>query len=100
VHSIRWVSPFFWAVGDDQLTHGVSAAAWAALLGVGLVLVGAAAIAFRRLDITEPLGRRHTRRGALTRRHSALRLRTDPWWGLSRSVVFRSTVCWVCSAGI
>ena len=49
--SIRWVSPFWWAVGNDQLTHGISAGDLAALVALGVVLVAATAPAFRRLDI-------------------------------------------------
>jgi ABC-2 type transport system permease protein len=51
VHRVRWLSPFLWAVGDDQLTRGVTVAELGALTGLGIVLVGATVIAFRRLDI-------------------------------------------------
>ncbi|MGV9712205.1 ABC transporter permease subunit [Gordonia sp. NPDC003424] len=51
VHAIRWISPFYWSVGDNQLVDGVSAGDIAALLGLAVVLVGAAVVAFRRLDV-------------------------------------------------
>ncbi|MEO3936184.1 ABC transporter permease subunit [Dermatophilaceae bacterium Soc4.6] len=51
VHRIRWLSPFVWAVGDGQLSHGVSVGELGALTGVGLVLTGATVLTFRRLDI-------------------------------------------------
>jgi ABC-2 type transport system permease protein len=51
VHRVRWLSPFFWAVGDGQLTRGVSLAELGALAGLGIVLIGATILAFRRLDI-------------------------------------------------
>jgi hypothetical protein len=38
-------------VGDDQLTRGVTVAELGALTGLGIVLVGATVLAFRRLDI-------------------------------------------------
>ena len=50
-HTLRWISPFWWAVGDDQLARGVSTAETAALLGLGVVLIAGSALAFRRLDI-------------------------------------------------
>lgn len=51
IHGVRWLSPFFWAVGNDQLSAGVSAAELAALVGLGAVLVAASAVAFRRRDL-------------------------------------------------
>lgn len=51
IHALRWVSPFFWAVGDDQVAHGVTPPEWAALLCVGLLVSVAAVAAFRRLDV-------------------------------------------------
>jgi ABC-2 type transport system permease protein len=51
VQRVRWLSPFLWAVGDDQLTRGVTVAELGALTGLGIVLVGATVLAFRRLDI-------------------------------------------------
>lgn len=51
VHRVRWLSPFFWAVGDDQLLHGIRPGEVGALLGLGAVLLAATVLAFRRLDI-------------------------------------------------
>lgn len=51
IHAIRGVSPFSWAVGDDQLVHGVTPLAFAALVAVGVGFVSASAAAFRRADI-------------------------------------------------
>jgi len=51
IHAVRWVSPFFWAVGDDQVTGGVTIQELAALTGLGAALFGATVVAFRRLDV-------------------------------------------------
>ena len=51
IHDARWLSPFFWAVGNNQLAHGVGLGSLAALGGLGLVLTSATIPAFRRLDI-------------------------------------------------
>ena len=51
VERLRWLSPFSWAVGQDQLATGVTPAQWAALVGVGAVLIVATARAFVRLDV-------------------------------------------------
>ncbi len=51
VHRIRWASPFYWAVGDNQLTDGVTWAGMLLLLGLAGALVTATIPAFRRLDI-------------------------------------------------
>lgn len=51
LHSIRWISPFSWAVANDQLAHGPTVAEMLALLGLGAALAVATALAFRRLDI-------------------------------------------------
>jgi ABC-2 type transport system permease protein len=51
LHSIRWLSPFSWAVGNDQLAHGPITAEMLALLGLAAALVVATIPAFRRLDI-------------------------------------------------
>lgn len=51
VHDVRWVSPFFWAVGDGQLDRGVTVEEFAALTGLGAVLLAATVLAFRRLDV-------------------------------------------------
>jgi len=51
INGIRWLSPFFWAVGNNQLERGVGLASLAALCGLGLLLTGATVLAFRYLDI-------------------------------------------------
>lgn len=47
----RYVSPFFYAVGDSQLTDGLPLGWVAVLVGMALVFGAAAVIAFNRLDI-------------------------------------------------
>lgn len=44
-------SPFTWAVGDNQLVHGVTAPELGALCALGLALVALSVPALRRLDI-------------------------------------------------
>jgi ABC-2 type transport system permease protein len=51
LNGIRWLSPFFWAVGDNQLSSGVGLGQLAALLALGLALTAATVPAFQRLDI-------------------------------------------------
>ncbi len=51
LHTVGWLSPFLWAVGDDQLTHGPSLLQLSALVGLGAAVVVATVPAFRRLDI-------------------------------------------------
>ncbi len=51
VHAIRWLSPFYWAVGDNQLSDGVPWQGWTLLVALGVVLVGIALVGVRRLDI-------------------------------------------------
>lgn len=51
VHRIRWISPFYWSVGANQIVDGISVGGLLALLGLAAVLVGGALIAFERLDI-------------------------------------------------
>lgn len=49
LHPRRYLSPFFYAVGDNQVQHGLSLA-WAAVLAVvAVVFAATAAIAFNRL---------------------------------------------------
>lgn len=47
----RYASLFYWSVGDNQIVNGVSGVDFAVLAGVGLVALGAAVAAFRRLDL-------------------------------------------------
>ncbi len=51
VHSIPWVSLFYWAVGKDQLTVGLGWGDLAVLGGAGLVLLALTVPAFARLDV-------------------------------------------------
>ena len=47
----RYASLFYWAVGNDQISKGVSLADYAVLILVGLAALYAAVVAFRRLDL-------------------------------------------------
>jgi ABC-2 type transport system permease protein len=47
----RYLSLFYYAVGNGQINVGVSAAAFAVLLLTGLAALAAAAVAFRRADL-------------------------------------------------
>ncbi len=49
--TLRWLSPFTWAVGNDQLAQGTTFGELAALVGLGVLLVLATLPALRRLDI-------------------------------------------------
>jgi len=51
VKPLRFVSLFYWAVGDEQLAKGASPAALAVLIGVALLAGLAAVAAFARLDV-------------------------------------------------
>ena len=51
IHRVRWVSPFYWAVGNGQLTHGVSPASATALVATLVLLLGACLWAVDRFDI-------------------------------------------------
>lgn len=51
IHSIRWSSPFWWAVSNGQLGRGLSWPEAAALVGFGIVMCSLALPAFRRLDV-------------------------------------------------
>jgi ABC-2 type transport system permease protein len=51
LHPFRFVSPFFYAVGDNQLTDGLPVAWAAILIGIAAVLLVAAVAAFERLDV-------------------------------------------------
>lgn len=52
VHRLRWVSPFFWSVGDSQLVNGVSAMQWTLLAALGVVLAVGTAWFWRRTDLS------------------------------------------------
>ncbi len=51
VAPVRFVSLFYWAVGNGQLQHGVTVGGLAVLVLAGAVFVAAAAVAFERLDV-------------------------------------------------
>jgi len=47
----RYLSLFYWSVGNNQITKGASAADFTVLILVGLCALVAAVAAFRRADI-------------------------------------------------
>lgn len=47
----RYLSLFYWSVGNDQISNGVSAVDFAVLILVGLCALFAANLAFRRADL-------------------------------------------------
>jgi ABC-2 type transport system permease protein len=47
----RYLSLFYWSVGNDQITKGVSAGDFTVLILVGLCGLAAAVAAFRRADL-------------------------------------------------
>ena len=51
LHPARFASPFFYAVGDGQLTDGLSVPDAAVLLAVAAALTGACLAAFDHLDV-------------------------------------------------
>lgn len=51
VHPIRFVSLFYWAVGNGQLKDGVGGTGFAVLVAVGVLLALAARPSFERMDI-------------------------------------------------
>ena len=51
IRPARYVSLFYWSVGDNQISKGVTLADYAVLAGVGLCAISAATLAFRRLDV-------------------------------------------------
>ena len=51
LHPARFASPFFYAVGDGQLSRGLSVLDAAILLAVAGALTVAAVAAFERLDL-------------------------------------------------
>jgi ABC-2 type transport system permease protein len=50
-HKVQYASPFYWAIGDNQLAGGPSATAILVLAVIAVVLLVAALAAIRRLDI-------------------------------------------------
>ncbi len=51
IRPARYLSLFYWSVGDNQLGGGVTLADYAVLIAVGACALSAAVIAFRRLDL-------------------------------------------------
>jgi ABC-2 type transport system permease protein len=51
IEPARYVSLFYWSVGDNQIADGVTVADYAVLAGAGVCAVYAAILAFRRLDV-------------------------------------------------
>lgn len=51
LHPARFLSPFFYAVGDGQLTHGLNLPDAIVLLAVATAFIAAALRAFDRLDV-------------------------------------------------
>jgi len=47
----RYLSLFYWSVGNDQITNGVSVGDFAVLVGAGLCALTAAVVAFRGADL-------------------------------------------------
>jgi ABC-2 type transport system permease protein len=51
VHPARYVSLFYWSVGNDQISRSVSLGDYAVMVVVGVCSLLATVIAFRRLDV-------------------------------------------------
>jgi ABC-2 type transport system permease protein len=51
LHSFRFASPFYWALGNDPLQNGLPIGSALALGATAVALLGAAAVALRRLDL-------------------------------------------------
>ena len=51
VRPMRFASLFYWSVGNNQLTMGISPSEVAVLAGCAIVLVAVATLAFERLDL-------------------------------------------------
>ncbi len=51
IRPARYLSLFYWSVGHNQISSGLTPADTAVLIGVGLVAVYAAIITFRRVDL-------------------------------------------------
>ncbi len=48
---LRFASPFYWAVGDNQLANGAGLASFAVLIVLAVLAALAASVAFARLDV-------------------------------------------------
>jgi beta-exotoxin I transport system permease protein len=51
LHPARFVSPFYWATGNNPLQNGLAAGPALALVGLAVVLVCAAAVSIERMDL-------------------------------------------------
>ena len=51
IRPVRFASLFYWSVGNNQLTSGLTAGELVVLLGTAVVLIGVATAAFERLDL-------------------------------------------------
>ncbi len=51
IHPLRYLSLFYWSIGNQQLADGVDPGAFAVLVLVPVALLAAAATAFDRLDV-------------------------------------------------
>jgi ABC-2 type transport system permease protein len=51
IHPGRYVSLFYWSVGNDQISNGVSLGDYTVMIVFGLCALLATVIAFRRLDV-------------------------------------------------
>jgi ABC-2 type transport system permease protein len=51
LHPVRFASPFYWALGSDPLQGGLPIGSALALGGTAILLLGAAGVAFRRLNL-------------------------------------------------
>jgi len=48
---VKHISPFYWALGNDPVANGISGWGLLALLVTALILIGAAGVMYRRLDV-------------------------------------------------
>lgn len=51
LHPARYLSPFFYAVGDNQLNRGLPLAWASVLVGMSVIFAGTAVVAFDHLDV-------------------------------------------------
>ena len=51
LHPARFASPFFYAVGDGQLSHGISIGWAAVLVAIAAVATSGCLLAFDQLDV-------------------------------------------------
>lgn len=51
IHPLRFISLFYWAVGNNQLSNGTSITAFAVLIAVAAIATLTATVAFQQLDV-------------------------------------------------